>query len=216
MPTAAVAAIAGLFGGAVGALVAVRARRLAGQHKISLPATVAASALGVALEVAVVIARHATVDRVLGVALVAVMIVASGIDIATRRIPNRLTGWAALLAVVLGAVLHPGGLPGQLAAGLVAGGLLLVFAIVHSRGLGMGDVKLAAVLGLYLGSSVAVALFAGMLVAAVGGLTVMARVGVAKGRMTKIPLGPFLSVGGVVALLCGPELVHWYVHTAIR
>ena len=79
----------------------------------------------------------------------------------------------------------------------------------------MGDVKLAGVLGLYLGASVALALFIGVLAGAVVGAVVMARLGVAKGRRTAVPFGPLLAFGAVVALLVGPAVVHWYLHSAI-
>ena len=103
--------------------------------------------------------------------------------------------------------------PEQLIAGAAAGGFLLVFALAYPRGMGMGDVKLAAVLGLYLGRSVGVALLVGVLAGTIVGIGVMARVGVAKGRKTAVPFGPFLALGGIVALFVGPAVVHWYLHT---
>jgi leader peptidase (prepilin peptidase)/N-methyltransferase len=138
------------------------------------------------------------------------------IDVETRKIPNRVTGPAAILAIVLGLLLRPAGVPIQLGAGLAGAGFLLLFALIHPKGLGMGDVKLAGVLGLYLGASVAVALFAGVLAAAAGGLVVLARAGVAKGRTLKIPLGPYLATGGLLAALAGPAILHWYVHSVLR
>ena len=218
MPTLAAAMIAALFGASAGAGGVAYARRLALAAGKPAPAgvisVIATAAFGAALSAGVVIARHAMVDRVLGVALVAVLVIASATDLATRRIPNRLTGPAALGAIVLGAVLHPAGVGAQLIAGVAAGGFLLVFALARRTGLGMGDVKLAAVLGCYLGGAVTVALFAGLLAAGVGGLGVIARLGVGRGRRTAIPLGPFLALGGIVAVLAGHPIVHWYVHTA--
>jgi leader peptidase (prepilin peptidase)/N-methyltransferase len=79
--------------------------------------------------------------------------------------------------------------------------------------MGMGDVKLAAVLGLFLGRNVAVALMAGVLSATLVGAVIMARRGVSEGRKTAVPFGPFLALGGIVALLAGPAIVHWYLHT---
>jgi leader peptidase (prepilin peptidase) / N-methyltransferase len=172
--------------------------------------------LTAALAVSVVLVRHATVEAALGLALVAVLVPVSLIDLDTRRIPNKITGPAAILAVVIGLILKPAGVPDQLLAGVCGFAFLFVFALAYPRGLGMGDVKLAGVLGLYLGSSVAVALFAGVITGAVVGLGVMAKLGVAKGRKTAIPFGPFLATGGMVAILVGPQIVHWYVHNSLH
>jgi leader peptidase (prepilin peptidase)/N-methyltransferase len=79
----------------------------------------------------------------------------------------------------------------------------------------MGDVKLVAMLGLFLGRSVAVAVLSGVFVGAVVGGMIMARVGVQKGRKTAVPFGPFLAVGGLIALFAGPAIVHWYLHAGI-
>jgi leader peptidase (prepilin peptidase)/N-methyltransferase len=79
--------------------------------------------------------------------------------------------------------------------------------------MGMGDVKLAAVLGLFLGAASAVALLVGVVAATTVGVVIMARLGVATGRKTAVPFGPFLAFGGIVALLVGTQIVHWYLHT---
>ena len=71
-------------------------------------------------------------------------------DLDHRIIPNRITGPAALTALAIGLVTHPPALVGQLAGCLAGGGFLLVFALAYRRGLGLGDVKLSGVLGLYL------------------------------------------------------------------
>ena len=73
----------------------------------------------------------------------------------------------------------------------------------------MGDVKLAGVMGLYLGSSVLPALLAAFLAGSGYGVVVMARHGLAA-RKTGVPFGPFLALGGAVGLMLGPELVDWY------
>jgi leader peptidase (prepilin peptidase)/N-methyltransferase len=90
-----------------------------------------------------------------------------------------------------------------------------VFVLAYPRGMGMGDVKLAAVLGLFLGRTVAVALLAGVLAGTLAGAAVMARVGMEKGRKTAVPFGPFLAFGGVLALFIGEPLMHWYLHAGI-
>jgi leader peptidase (prepilin peptidase)/N-methyltransferase len=81
--------------------------------------------------------------------------------------------------------------------------------------MGIGDVKLAGLLGLFLGASVSVALLVAVLAGTLVGAAVMARVGVQRGRKTAIPFGPFLALGGIVALLAGAPLVHWYLHTIV-
>jgi leader peptidase (prepilin peptidase)/N-methyltransferase len=111
--------------------------------------------------------------------------------------------------------LEPSGVPAQLLAGAGAAGFLLVFALAYPRGMGMGDVKLAAVLGLFLGASAAVALLAGVALGTIAGAAVMARVGVERGRKTAVPFGPFLAIGGLIGLFAGPAIVHWYLHAGL-
>jgi leader peptidase (prepilin peptidase)/N-methyltransferase len=137
------------------------------------------------------------------------------VDLDHRIIPNKITLPAAIAAVAIGAALRPSGVPEQLIAGAAAAGFLLVFVLAYPRGMGMGDVKLAGVLGLFLGRSVAVAIFVGVLAGTIVGVAVMARLGVARGRKTAVPFGPFLALGGVVGLLAGPAIVHWYLHSLV-
>jgi leader peptidase (prepilin peptidase)/N-methyltransferase len=79
--------------------------------------------------------------------------------------------------------------------------------------MGVGDVKLAFVMGMYLGRNVAPAMMIAFLVGSVVGIAIMARKGVAAGRKTKVPFGPFLAFGSVVALFVGDEIVDWYLDT---
>lgn len=165
------------------------------------------------LAVAVVLTKNSAYEIVLGLMLVAVLVPVALIDLEYRIIPNRITLPAAIAAIAAGLVLDPSAVPEQLMAGAAAGGFLLMFALVYPRGMGMGDVKLAAVLGLFLGRSVAVALLVGVLAGTLVGIVVIARVGTAKGRKTAVPFGPFLALGGIVALFIGPAVVHWYLHS---
>jgi leader peptidase (prepilin peptidase)/N-methyltransferase len=165
-----------------------------------------------ALAAAIVLSRHTTRARALDLTLVAVLVAVALIDLDHRIIPNRITVPAAALAILIGLIADPARVPEQLIAGAAAGGFLLIFALVYPAGMGMGDVKLAAVMGLFLGRSVAVALAAGVLAGALGGMFVIARVGVARGRKTAVPFGPFLALGGLVAIFAGPAVVHWYLH----
>ena len=165
------------------------------------------------LAVAVVLVKHSADEIVLGLVLVGILVPIALIDLEYRVIPNKITVPAAVAAVAIGLALNPSGVPEQLIAGAAAGGFLLVFALLYPRGMGMGDVKLAAVLGLYLGRSVAVAVLVAVLAGTIVGGLIMARLGVAKGRKMAVPFGPFLAAGGVVALLAGPAIIHWYLHS---
>jgi leader peptidase (prepilin peptidase) / N-methyltransferase len=168
-------------------------------------------ALCAALAVAVVVVKHSSVDIVLGLGLVAVLVPVAMIDFEHQVIPNKIMLPAAMFAVLIGLGLDPAGVPEQLIAGAAAGGFLLAFALAYPRGMGMGDVKLAAVLGLYLGRSAAMALLVGIFLATIVGAIVIARLGVERGRKTRIPFGPFLAIGGLVGLFVGPTIVHWYL-----
>src|SRR5437764_12818674 len=88
---------------------------------------------------------------------------------------------------------------------------LLAAALIHPAGMGMGDVKLAGVMGLYLGVSIAPALLVAFLAGSIVGLALMARHG-SDGRRKGVPFAPFLAFGGLVGLLAGHQLVHLYIH----
>jgi leader peptidase (prepilin peptidase)/N-methyltransferase len=167
------------------------------------------------LAVAVVLTRHGAHDVALGLTLVFVLVPVALIDLDHRIIPNLITGPAAVLAIGIGLATDPAGVPEQLIAGAAAAGFLLVFVLLYPRGMGMGDVKLAGVLGLFLGRSVGVAILVALLAGSLAGVAVMAKLGVEKGRKTAVPFGPFLALGGVVALLVGPQIVHWYLQAGL-
>ena len=150
---------------------------------------------------------------VLGLVLVAFLVPIALIDLDHQIIPNRLTLPAAVLAIALGTALDPGGEIERLIAGAVAGAVLALPSLLHPKGMGMGDAKLVAVLGLYLGASVAPAFFVAFLVGTIGGVAIMLRKGMAQGRKTRVPFGPFLALGGLVGVLAGDELVQLYLST---
>jgi leader peptidase (prepilin peptidase) / N-methyltransferase len=137
------------------------------------------------------------------------MVAAAETDLEHRIIPNRLMATSAVAAVVLWAIADPSRLPENLIAGAAAGGLLLLIVLAYPAGMGMGDVKLAGVMGLYLGASVGPALFIGFAAGAVVGIAIVLVRG-AGARKQAVPFGPFLALGGMVALLYGPEIIDWY------
>jgi leader peptidase (prepilin peptidase) / N-methyltransferase len=154
-------------------------------------------------------------QAVLVAGLLALMPGIAAIDLRHRIIPNRLT-YPALLAsavlIVLAWLIDDAVDPLRAALGLLlyGGGLFLVAAL--SRGMGMGDVKLAALIGLVLGSLglgfVGVAAGAAIVL---GGLGAIVALAMGKGRKSAIPFGPYLAAGAVVAGLWGEAISSWYI-----
>jgi leader peptidase (prepilin peptidase)/N-methyltransferase len=149
----------------------------------------------------------------LGLALVLLLVPITVIDLDHQIIPNKLTILGAVLAPVILALTRPGDIPEHVIAAFAASGFLLLAIMIRPGGMGLGDVKLTFVLGLFLGRDVIVALFVAFLAGSLIGGVIMARVGVAKGRKTKVPFGPFLALGGIVALYAGDPIVDWYLNT---
>jgi leader peptidase (prepilin peptidase)/N-methyltransferase len=149
----------------------------------------------------------------LGFVLVLLLVPIAFIDLDHRIIPNKLTLPGAVLALVLTAVLVPDELVEHLIAGAAAFLFLFVAALAYPGGMGMGDVKLAGVLGLFLGRCVGPAMLVALVAGTVAGVVVIARKGTREGRRTAIPFGPFLALGGLVGLYAGDAIVDWYVGT---
>jgi len=173
-------------------------------------------ALTGALCVGAVLTHHSASGIALSVVLILLVVPAALIDLEYRIIPNRITGFGALAALAVGLALDAPGEPARLIAGASAAGLLLLAALAYPRGMGMGDVKLAGVMGLFLGSAVAPAILLALLTGVLGGVVVMARKGVSAGRKTAVPFGPFLALGALVAVFAGHQLVHYYVQHFIH
>jgi leader peptidase (prepilin peptidase)/N-methyltransferase len=161
----------------------------------------------------VVIAKGADEDALLDLALVLLLVPVTLIDLDHRIIPNSLMLPGAVGALALVLLVAPDDVLEHLIAATAAGGFFLVAVLAYPRGMGMGDVKLAAVLGLFLGRAVAPALFVALVSGTLIGALIMARKGVREGRKTAVPFGPFLALGGVVALFAGDALVDWYLVT---
>jgi leader peptidase (prepilin peptidase)/N-methyltransferase len=148
----------------------------------------------------------------LGLVFVTMLVAITLTDLEQRIIPNKILLAASVLGAAIAAFADPGGLPERAAAAAAAGGLLFLAALAYPRGMGLGDVKLAAVMGLFLGRNVAPAILVALLAGSLVGLAIIAREGTAA-RKRAIPFGPFLALGGVVGLLAGDQLVDWYLGT---
>ena len=173
-------------------------------------------AVTAALYVLVVAVTGADREAIIGLVLASLLVPVTLIDIDHRRIPNKITAFGAVAAVAAVALLQPEKLGEHLLAGAIAGGALGAVALAMPGGMGMGDAKLAGVLGLFLGKAVAPALFLAFVIGSVVGVVVAARSGgLAGARKVKVPFGPFLALGGMIGLLAGSQLIGWYAGTFV-
>jgi leader peptidase (prepilin peptidase) / N-methyltransferase len=169
-------------------------------------------ALTAALCVGAVLAHSSVASITLSIVLILLVVPAALIDLEHRIIPNRITALGAVLALAIGIALDPAGEPERLIAGAAAGGFLLLAALAYPGGMGMGDVKLAAVMGLFLGAAVAPAVLIALVSGVLVGAVIIARRGAREGRKTAVPFGPFLALGALVAVFAGQPIVDLYVN----
>jgi len=137
------------------------------------------------------------------------LVAVSATDLEHRIIPNKIVLPAAVIVLAANTALHPS--PRWAVAALGASGFLFAAALAYPKGMGMGDVKLALLMGAALGTTVPVALMTGMVAALVPGLYLLARHGSAARKMG-IPFGPFLAFVSVVGIFAGHPLLHAYWH----
>ena len=160
------------------------------------------------LVVACVAVFGPTLEAAIAAGFCAVLLTLSVIDARLRIVPNRIVLPAAAAALVFRTLLDPS--PEWLLAALGASGLLFAVVLAYPKGLGMGDVKLALLLGAILGASVSVAVMLGLFAALVPAAVLVARNG-SSARKMAVPLVPFLSFGAVVALFLGDRILDAYL-----
>lgn len=178
---------------------------------VRIPLVYPAVELATALLVAgCVLAFGLSVEALIAAFFCAVLVAVSAIDFEHQIIPNRIVVPAAGIVLVANTVREPS--PEWIIGGVAAAGFLLAAALIYPSGMGMGDVKLALLMGVALGRTVGVALMAGMLASIAPTVVLFALHGM-KARKMKIPFGPFLAIGGVVALFWGDALLDAYLST---
>ena len=168
----------------------------------------AVEAVTAGLVVACVLAFGATAYTVLASFFVIVLVTLSAADLRYRLVPNRIVLPAAAICLVAETALQPS--PEWALAALGASGFLFVAALAYPKGMGMGDVKFALLLGAMLGRSIAVAFMIGFLAALVPAAILALRHG-SKARKIAIPFVPFLASGAVVALFAGGTILDRYL-----
>ena len=169
------------------------------------PAVEAATAL---LVVACALAFGPTPLGLLAACFCALLVAVSAIDLEHRIVPNRIVLPAAAVVLVARTLLDPS--VEWLLGGLGASTFLFVAALAFPRGMGMGDVKLALLLGAMLGRTVGVALMLGMVAALVPAVVLLVQRG-REARKAAIPFAPFLAFGTIVALFAGDEILEAYL-----
>jgi leader peptidase (prepilin peptidase)/N-methyltransferase len=164
---------------------------------------------------AVALIRGVDAGLLLDLPFAAMLIAVADIDLEHRIVPNKILLPLAVWGIALTAVVRPGSLVECLIAGAAAFTGLLLTAIAYPAGMGMGDVKLAGVMGLYLGVSVLPALLVAFLAGSIVGIAMMLKHGAAA-RKKGVPFAPFLAAGALVGLLVGPELIDLYTGAFLR
>ena len=148
-----------------------------------------------------------TLEALIAVLFCWVLVVVTRTDLEHRLIPDRIVLPATVTILALRTIDDPS--VEWILSALGAGLVLFLIVLAYPRGLGMGDVKLSALMGAGLGISVIVAMFVGFFVAFVPAALLLIRHG-REARKQAIPLGPFLALGAVVALFWGDEILDWY------
>jgi leader peptidase (prepilin peptidase)/N-methyltransferase len=166
--------------------------------------------VGLLFAATVLVYRHDPAQAAIGLVFVAMLAVVTLTDLERRIIPNKVLLAGAMLCLAIAVPTDLAGVPERLIAAAGAGGLFFLVALAYPAGMGLGDVKLAATMGLFLGRAVAPAILAALLIGSLVGLALIVRHG-SEARKMAIPFGPFLALGGIIGLLAGDQLVDLYL-----
>ena len=166
---------------------------------------------GVALGVAAGLAVGWRVELLPALVLVALLVPVIFVDIAHRVIPDRIVLPGTLVGLGVWAAIDLAAVPEHLAGAVIGFAAFLLMALASPAGMGMGDVKLALMLGAFLGWSIVPAIVASFLLSLVPSLVILVLRGWREGRKTTLPFGPFLALGGVVGALFGQAMIDLYV-----
>jgi leader peptidase (prepilin peptidase)/N-methyltransferase len=149
-------------------------------------------------------------ELAIGLVFVTMLATITLTDLERRIIPNKVLLVGSIICLAIAVPTDPAGLVERAIAAAAAGGLMFLVVLAYPKGMGLGDVKLCAAMGLFLGDAVAPAILAALLTGSVVGLAIIARHG-SRARKMAIPFGPFLAIGGVVGLLAGEQLIDLYL-----
>jgi leader peptidase (prepilin peptidase) / N-methyltransferase len=151
-----------------------------------------------------------TVEAVAAAALLAMLVALTAIDLERQILPDVITLPGIVFGLVASAATGRVSVSGSLIGVVVGGGVFLIIILASRGGMGAGDMKLAAMLGAFLGWQVV--LVSILMAVVVGGILAIGLM--ASGLRTRkdpIPFGPFLAAGGAVGLFWGERMVQWYL-----
>lgn len=146
-------------------------------------------------------------------AFLAALVAVTFIDIDHLIIPDRIVLPGAVIGLAASISLEPESWWEYVVAAVGGAAFLLVLGLLWAGGMGMGDVKMALMMGAVLGSSIIVALFLAFLVGGLGGIVLLATK--VKSRKDKLPFGPYLALGSVVAAIFGSQILDLYLNVAL-
>lgn len=147
--------------------------------------------------------------------LTSFIIVITYIDYDHQLILDKVLIWLAGVGVVINLSLGSVSITDMLIAGLTGGGTMLIIALISRGGMGGGDIKFVAALGLWLGLKLTLlTLFLSFVLGGLGGAIVLLLK--LKNRKDLIPFGPFIALGAFISMLYGNEIIIWYVKSFMR
>jgi leader peptidase (prepilin peptidase) / N-methyltransferase len=141
--------------------------------------------------------------------LISALVVLAGLDLEHRLLPNAIVGPAAVVGFLLSATVDPDGRWVYPVSAVAVAAGLFALALAYPGGMGMGDVKMSGMLGAFLGSYAALAVFTGALVGALVGGVLMVTGAIQCG--SALPFGVFLALAGVLTLFLGQDVWSWYL-----
>ena len=142
-------------------------------------------------------------------AFIGALVAVAFIDFDHMIIPNRIVLPGAVVGLIAAVALQPERWWVYLVGSLGAGAFMFALVMVWPGGMGPGDIKMALFMGAVLGSQVVIALFAAFFIGSLAGMFML--LVQKRSRKEKIPFGPYLALGGVLAILVGESLLHSYL-----
>jgi leader peptidase (prepilin peptidase)/N-methyltransferase len=139
----------------------------------------------------------------------AALVVVTATDLERRTVPDRVVLPAFVVVLTLNTIAHPS--PAFALGAVGASGFLFLALLAYPAGMGMGDVKLALLIGAMLGRTTPVGIMLGLFFALIPSVVLLARHGT-RARRLAIAFAPFLAAGAVVALFAGEHILHAYLN----